>query len=110
MAIEMAPNVSPDDLSEGRRLKALAALVFLWSITLVLHWATWGFWVVWGVTGLVALYLVRIAIANATYATSPNKAMLPATLETKDAPRVSLLVAAKNEAAVIDNLVDSLCS
>ncbi|MEO0738634.1 MAG: glycosyltransferase family 2 protein [Cyanobacteria bacterium J06649_12] len=108
MAIEMVPNVSPDDLSEGRRLKALAALVFLWGITLVLHWVTWGALVVWGVTGLVALYLVRIAIANSTYATSPNRASLPAEME--ESPRVSLLVAAKNEAAVIANLVASLCS
>ncbi len=120
MAIEMVPNASPDDLSEGRRLKALAALVVLWGITWMLHVSPWGMVIVGGVTALVALYMVRIAIANPTYAISPNKASLPATAETApldtatlnpaDFPRVSLLVAAKNEAAVIANLVDSLCS
>ncbi|MEA5463027.1 glycosyltransferase [Leptothoe sp. PORK10 BA2] len=120
MAIEMVPNASPDDLSEGRRLKALAALVLLWGITGGLHMSPWGALVVWVVTGLVALYMVRIAIANPIYAISPNQSSLPnalgmaaldpTALSPEDCPQVSVLVAAKNEAAVIANLVDSLCS
>lgn len=110
MAIDMISDVSLDDLSEGRRLKALAALVFLWTLTLALHWATWGSLAVLVVTVLVAIYIVRIAIANPDYAVSPNKANIPLNLEPADWPKVSLLVAAKNESAVISNLVASLCS
>ncbi|MEM1254465.1 MAG: glycosyltransferase family 2 protein [Cyanobacteria bacterium P01_H01_bin.21] len=110
MAIEMASDVSLDDLSEGRRLKALATLVLLWSATVILHWALWGTLVVWVLTLLVALYMARIAIANPIYAVSPNRADIPHALSETDCPRVSLLVAAKNEAAVIGNLVESLCS
>ncbi|WP_322744882.1 glycosyltransferase [Leptolyngbya ectocarpi] len=54
--------------------------------------------------------MVRIAIANPNYAVSPNKADIQSTLTEAEWPRVSLLVAAKNEAAVITNLVASLCS
>ncbi|MBE9065532.1 glycosyltransferase family 2 protein [Leptolyngbya cf. ectocarpi LEGE 11479] len=56
------------------------------------------------------MYVVRIAIANPNYAVSPNKADIQSTLTEAEWPRVSLLVAAKNEAAVITNLVASLCS
>ncbi|MDV3351465.1 glycosyltransferase family 2 protein [Leptolyngbyaceae cyanobacterium CCMR0082] len=110
MAIETVSDVLLDDLSEGRRLKALAALVFLWSVTVMLHWAMWGAQVVWAVTGLVALYMVRIVSANATYAISPNRAAVPSALAEPDCPPVSLLVAAKNEEAVIAHLVESLCN
>ncbi len=110
MAIEMIPDVSPDHLSEGRRLKALATLVFLWSVTVVLHWAMWGSLVVWAFTVMVALYMVRIVIANPSHAVSPNQIPIPDTLEAAYCPRISLLVAAKNEAAVISNLVASLCN
>ncbi|MEM7066363.1 MAG: glycosyltransferase family 2 protein [Cyanobacteria bacterium P01_B01_bin.77] len=110
MAIEMISDVSLDELSEGRRLKAMAALVVLWGVTVVLHWVTWGQLLVWVVTVLMAIYVVRIAIASPAYAVSPNKADIPFTLAEAEWPRVSLLVAAKNEAAVITNLVASLCS
>ncbi len=110
MAIEMVSDVSLDDLSEGRRLKALAALVFLWSLTLALHWSRWGSLVVWVATVMVAIYMVRVVIANQAYAVSPNQIALPDSLEKPTYPCVSLLVAAKNEAPVIANLVASLCS
>lgn len=110
MATEMISDVSLDDLSEGRRLKALAALVFLWCTTLVLHLVAWGTLVVWGVTVLVAIYIVRIVLADPTHALSPQKASIPLASENIVWPKISLLVAAKNEAAVIANLVASLCS
>lgn len=110
MAIEMISDVSIDDLSEGRRLKAMVTLVVLWGVTVMLHRAMWGQWVVWAVTVLVAIYIMRIAIAMPAHALSPNKATIPSTLAEADWPQVSLLVAAKNEAAVITNLVTSLCS
>ncbi|MEM6251769.1 MAG: glycosyltransferase family 2 protein [Cyanobacteria bacterium P01_D01_bin.156] len=105
----MISDVSLDDLSEGRRLKALATLLLLWSVTAMLHWAAWGQLLVWAVTVLVAIYVVRIATGTAMYALSPNSATIPTVLSAEECPRVSLLVAAKNEAAVISNLVTSLC-
>lgn len=110
MAIEMVSDVSLDDLSEGRRLKALAALIFLWSLTGVLHLANGGVFVVWVATVLVAVYMVRIVIANHTFAVSPNQIAIPEKKEETACPYISLLVAAKNEAPVIANLVASLCS
>lgn len=110
MAIETISDVSLDELSEGRRLKAMAALVVLWGITVMLHWAMWGQLLVWGMTVLMAIYIVRIAIANPAGAVSPNKAEISFTLAEAEWPQVSLLVAAKNEAAVITNLVASLCN
>ena len=110
MAIEMVSDVSLDDLSEGRRLKALAALVFLWSLTVVLHWAKWGSLVVWAVAILVAAYMLRIVTANRAQAVSPNQVDVPKIVEETEYPCVSLLVAAKNEAPVIANLVASLCN
>lgn len=109
MATETITDVSLDDLSEGRRLKALAALVLLWSVTAILHWAAWGQLMVWVATILTAIYVVHVATANPNYALSPNRDILPKTLSEDDWPRISLLVAAKNEAAVIDSLVTSLC-
>lgn len=110
MAIEVVPDVSLDDLSEGRRLKALTALVFLWSMTVLLHWATWGSLLVWVAALLVAIYMIRIISAKPAYAVNPNQASIPERLAVSDCPRVSLLVAAKNEAAVIANLVAALCN
>lgn len=110
MAIEKVSDVSLDDLSEGRRLKALAALVFLWTVTLILHEAMWGSPLVWVLTVFVAAYIVRIAIANPLYATSPNKTSSSSLGSNAVWPKISLLVAAKNEVAVIANLVASLCS
>ena len=111
MAIQKISDVSLDDLSEGRRLKALAALVFLWAVTVLLHEVAVGFFLVWLLTIWVAGYIVYIAIANPSDALNPNKIPVPSTLEMpSQKPKVSLLVAAKNEAAVIANLVASLCS
>ncbi|MEO0867304.1 MAG: glycosyltransferase family 2 protein [Cyanobacteria bacterium J06642_11] len=110
MATEMISDVSLDGLSEGRRLKALAALVLLCSVTAMLHWAAWGPLMVWGVTIFTMIYIVRIATASADRSINPGKAAVQIERVTGDWPRVSLLVAAKNEAAVITNLVTSLCN
>jgi 1,2-diacylglycerol 3-beta-glucosyltransferase len=87
----------------GRRRKAAAVLVVIWSGTIALHLVTWGYWFVLGLTTLMSLHAVRLILAR--------PAVLPKPLTDGDAfPMVSLLVAAKNEEAVIARLVKMLCS
>lgn len=89
----------------GRRRKAALALTVVWSSTIALHLISWGYWLVWGLTTLVSLHLLRLL------ATRPSPT--PAALTEQDPaklPFVSLLVAAKNEEAVVASLVKTLCS
>jgi 1,2-diacylglycerol 3-beta-glucosyltransferase len=89
---------------EGRRRKAALALTTLWGGTIVLHLLSWGSWLVWGLTALLGIQAVRVLLAR------PLKTPQPlADDEQIDFPYVSLLVAAKNEEAVISNLVRMLC-
>ncbi|XGW00067.1 MAG: glycosyltransferase family 2 protein [Leptolyngbya sp. BL-A-14] len=96
---------SKPERGDHRRRRAAVALVFIWSGTIALHLVTWGYWVVIGLTTLMSIQAVRILLARPL--------PLPATLsETDDDsfPMVSLLVAAKNEEAVITRLVKTLCA
>lgn len=89
----------------GRRQKAAFLLMVIWIVTISLHFVSWGKWVVLGITLLVGVQILR-------YLLTPL-ANSPAPLSEGDlvsAPKVSLLVAAKNEEAVISNLVKMLCS
>ncbi len=81
------------------------ALVIIWSGTIALHLATWGSWFVLGLTTLMGIHAVRILCARPL---PPPKALDDAEPETL--PFVSLMVAAKNEEAVIGRLVPALCS
>ena len=90
---------------DNRRRRAALALAAIWSGTIALHLVAWGYWVVIGLTTLMGIQAVRILLAR------PSSAPLPL-LETDDAavlPLVSILVAAKNEEAVIERLVKTLC-
>lgn len=88
----------------GRRLKAALVLVIIWSITIALHLISWGSWLVWGLTGLLWIQAVRVLLAR------PQSVPQPGSTETQaNYPYVSLMVAAKNEEAVIANLVKTLC-
>jgi len=89
---------------EGRRRKAALALTTLWGSTIVLHLLSWGSWLVWGLTALLGIQAVRVLLARPLKTPQP----LPDN-EQIDFPYVSLLVAAKNEEAVISNLVRMLC-
>jgi len=89
----------------GRRRKAAVVLVVIWSSTIALHLFTWGYWIVLGLTTLMGIHAVRFLLASPLAVPEP---LSDAEVET--APSVSILVAAKNEEAVIDRLVKTLCS
>ncbi|MFM9268378.1 glycosyltransferase family 2 protein [Tychonema sp. BBK16] len=95
----------PQKLYQGRRGKAAVVLTAIWGGTITLHLVSWGPWVVWGLTGLLWMQAFRFLFA------SPKPAMLPLSESNQaDWPYVSLLVAAKNEEAVIARLVESICN
>lgn len=90
---------------EGRRRKAALALTVVWGGTITLHLLSWGSWLIWGFAGLLGIQAVRILLAR------PLETPEPLTDDQQaDFPFVSLLVAAKNEEAVISNLVRMLCN
>ena len=89
----------------GRRQKAAFLLMAIWAVTITLNLVTWGKWVVLGVAVLAGLQILRYL------ATKPETPLQIKALEDQSTlPKVSLLVAAKNEEAVISNLVAMLCS
>ncbi|PSB30669.1 glycosyltransferase [Stenomitos frigidus] len=89
---------------DNRRRRAAIALVAIWSGTIGLHLVTWGYWVVIGLTALMGIQAARILFARPL--------STPALLSSDSSdvlPLVSILVAAKNEEAVIARLVRTLC-
>ncbi len=88
-----------------RRRKAAVILIVIWSSTIALHLVTWGYWLVLGLTTLMGVHAVRLLLARPVSLPPP---LLDGELAT--APRVSLMVAAKNEEAVIGRLVKLLCN
>ena len=89
----------------GRRQKAAFLLMVIWIVTISLHFVSWGFELVLGITGLVGIQILRYLFATPYMA----KASI-STEESTSIPKISLLVAAKNEEVVIGNLVKMLCS
>jgi 1,2-diacylglycerol 3-beta-glucosyltransferase len=99
----------------GRRRKAALTLSTIWGVTIALHLSAYGSFLVMGLTGAIALHILRVLLARPT---SPPP--LAATAAATDSlnpenpepahPHVSILVAAKNEAAVIGSLVVDLCN
>ena len=95
----------PQNLYRGRRGKAAIVLTAIWGGTIALHLVSWGAWVVWGMMGLLWIQAFRVLFAE------PKPALPPLADESRaDWPYVSLLVAAKNEEAVIARLVQSICN
>jgi 1,2-diacylglycerol 3-beta-glucosyltransferase len=91
---------------EGRRLKAALMLGLVWSGTIALHQFTWGYWLT------IALAALMGAHSLIAYAQQPLTMVKPIDLTTVDSaglPYVSLMVAAKNEEAVVERLVEQLC-
>ncbi|WP_036480217.1 glycosyltransferase family 2 protein [Myxosarcina sp. GI1] len=89
----------------GRRRKAAFVLMSVWVITIFIHLFSWGYWLVVGVTGLVGMQFLRYLFAK------PE--VMPQLLsddEIATAPKISLLVAAKNEELVIGNSIEMLCN
>jgi 1,2-diacylglycerol 3-beta-glucosyltransferase len=89
----------------GRRQKAAFVLMATWIVTIALHLVSWGEWVVLTITFLIGIQILRYLFAS-----SPRVLPALSDSELENAPQVSLLVAAKNEEAVIGNLVAMLCS
>ncbi len=88
---------------DNRRRRAAVAMFVIWSGTIALHLVTWGSWVVVGLTTLMGIQAVRILLAR------PLPMPAPLSDEVDRFPLVSILVAAKNEEAVIPRLVRTLC-
>jgi 1,2-diacylglycerol 3-beta-glucosyltransferase len=89
----------------GRRPKAAFMLMAIWGTIITLHSIAWGYWIVVGCTGLLVIQLMRLVSAKCPSTPEPLS-----NYELDCAPYVSLLVAAKNEEAVISNLVKMLCN
>ncbi|MGL5035402.1 MAG: glycosyltransferase, partial [Microcystaceae cyanobacterium] len=86
---------------EGRRKKAAFLLMAIWSLVIFLHSVVWGSTLVWGL--VVLLFLQAIRLMRAKPDVLPNALVA-------EIPSISLLVAAKNEQAVVRNLVAQLCN
>ena len=106
------PEIAEEEWSEdffqglaGRRRKAAFVLATVWLTVIGLHLVSWGIWFTYGLTSLAGMQILRCLFAK------PDP--IPTALSdasVADAPRVSLLVAAKNEEVVISNSVAMLCS
>ncbi|MFM7425006.1 MAG: glycosyltransferase, partial [Elainella sp.] len=90
---------------EGRRRKAAMALTMIWSGTIALHLSAYGSWLVLMITTMMGIHALRVLLARPIALPAP---LVSDSLE--DYPYVSLLVAAKNEEAVIGRLVQDLCN
>ena len=89
----------------GRRQKAAFLLMAIWIVTISLNSVNWGKWVV-----LAVVLLIGIQILRYLFTKSQTPPPLLTTEELASAPKVSLLIAAKNEEAVISNSIAMLCS
>lgn len=89
----------------GRRQKAAFVLIAIWTVIIGLHLVNWGSWVILALTVVLAIHALRIMFAQ------PEATPIPLSDEALvTAPHVSLIVAAKNEEAVISRLVTTLCN
>jgi 1,2-diacylglycerol 3-beta-glucosyltransferase len=97
----------PEDLSpaidftlgmDGRRLKAALVLATVWAIVLAIH-AIDGWWIVCGAALVLLPHALRLLTAQAP--------IPPAAVA--ELPKISLLVSAHNEEAVVEQLAANLC-
>ncbi|AFZ24385.1 glycosyl transferase [Cylindrospermum stagnale PCC 7417] len=91
----------PSSRFQGRRGKAALVLSVVWSGTIALHLASWGSIFILGLTTLLGIHALVVVFAKPRHHPKEMQG---------DLPSVSVLVAAKNEEAVIGKLVKSLCS
>ncbi|SKB15364.1 Glycosyl transferase family protein [Planktothrix sp. PCC 11201] len=90
---------------QGRRRKAALALILIWGGMIALHFVSWGMEFILGLTGLLSIHAIRIFSAKI-----PSLQLTTPVQPQQDWPYISLLVAAKNEEAVISQLVKNLCN
>ncbi|NJR17667.1 MAG: glycosyltransferase family 2 protein [Calothrix sp. CSU_2_0] len=86
---------------QNRRRKAAIVLTLVWSSTIALHLISWGYLFVLGLTTIIGLHALVVVSTRLKH--------YPEAVE-GDLPFVSLMVSAKNEEAVIGNLVENLCN
>ncbi|AFY50813.1 glycosyl transferase [Nostoc sp. PCC 7524] len=86
---------------QGRRGKAALVLTIVWSSTIALHLASWGSIFILGLTTLLGIHALVIVFAKPRRYQKEIQGELPF---------ISVLVAAKNEEAVIGKLVKNLCN
>jgi 1,2-diacylglycerol 3-beta-glucosyltransferase len=98
---EILPSVSLPSRFQGRRRKAALVLTMVWSGTIALHLVSWGSLFVLGLTSIIGLHVLMLVFARPRRTHEQMQG---------DFPHVSVLVAAKNEEAVIGKLVKNLCS
>jgi 1,2-diacylglycerol 3-beta-glucosyltransferase len=98
--VEVDPMSLPSRF-QGRRRKAALVLTVVWSGTVALHLASWGSIFILGLTTLLGFHALVVVFARPRCYTKEMQG---------DFPSVSVLVAAKNEEAVIGKLVKNLCS
>ena len=97
---------------EGRRRKAAVTLFGVWTGTVTLHLMPGGTWLVFGITAFVGAHLLLVFFHQPqSLNVKPIDGNTDHTrINGDDLPFVSLLVAAKNEEAVIESLVQDLCT
>ena len=89
----------------GRRKNAAFVLMGVWGVVMTLHVVAWGTGIIIALTTVFTLQAFRLIFAQ------PDPIPEPLSEEgLQQAPSVSLLVAAKNEEAVIGKLVEQLCN
>ncbi|TVP56623.1 MAG: glycosyltransferase family 2 protein [Nodularia sp. (in: Bacteria)] len=98
--VEVDPMSLPSRF-QGRRRKAALVLTVVWSGTIALHLASWGSIFILGLTTLLGFHALVVVFARPRRYSKEMQG---------DFPYVSVLVAAKNEEAVISKLVKNLCS
>ncbi|MCP6761297.1 MAG: glycosyltransferase family 2 protein [Fischerella sp. CENA71] len=98
---ETSPCVSLPSRFQGRRRKAALVLTMVWSGTIALHLVSWGYLFVLGLTTIIGLHVFVLVFARPRHSHEAIEG---------DYPYVSVLVAAKNEEAVIGKLVKNLCN
>lgn len=82
-----------------RRFQATLVVMLVWGAVSLLHWRSETRWFMMGLTAVLAVQSIRMLMA---------KPAIPVITSLTEPPKVSILVAAKNESAVISNLVHSL--
>ncbi|MFN6538848.1 glycosyl transferase [Nostoc calcicola FACHB-389] len=86
---------------QGRRRKAALVLTIVWSGTIALHLVSWASIFILGLTTVLGLHALVVVF------TKPRR--YPKEMQ-GDYPYISVLVAAKNEEAVIAKLAQNLCT
>ncbi|MGF1493123.1 MAG: glycosyltransferase [Microcoleaceae cyanobacterium] len=98
----------PRQCYQNRRRKAAVVLKVVWGGTITLHLFSWGFWLVLGLSGLISIPMLQLFTAHPRYQGGKLRQGVRGGLP-QELPFISLLVAAKNEEAVIGDLVKNLC-